>query len=339
MKVSHNAPLKNYNTFGIDSTARILCTIETVEDLKAFHRDVSMRDDKRLILGGGSNTLLAGDFDGVVLHMKISGKTINERSEDWLITAGAGENWADFVDWTLEKGYPGLENLSAIPGTVGASPIQNIGAYGMEVSERISHVTVFDPTSGSVFDIPNRACLFTYRSSVFKESSGSNFVIISVTFSLSKSWKAALKYEELITQSKNKGYSLESPEEISKLVKEIRRGKLPDPSLIGNAGSFFKNPILSGAKALAFVEKNVSAPYYVQPDKSIKIPAGWLIDEAGWKGKRVGRVGIYEKQALVLVNHGGASGQDVLSLSDAIRSDILFKFGVDLEPEPVVVGC
>jgi len=271
-----------------------------------------------------------------VLHMALMGKQIvGETPDAILVRARAGENWHGFVQWTLEQGLGGLENMSLIPGTVGASPIQNIGAYGAEVKDLFHSLTAFDFETGTTRTMDAGACRFAYRDSVFKHEDGRGLAVLDVTFALPKAWAPNLRYAELARELD--GVAAPSPRQVADAVIAIRRRKLPDPAQIGNAGSFFKNPVVAGEHCARLLERWPNLVHHPQADGREKLAAGWLIDQCGWKGKSLGRAGVYPKQALVLVNNGGASGEEVLALARAIQADVQARFGVLLEPEPVMV--
>jgi UDP-N-acetylmuramate dehydrogenase len=282
--------------------------------------------------------LLTQDFDGLVLHMASSGLEIVASAVDSsvdLVRAAAGENWHSFVMWTLAQGLGGLENLALIPGTVGAAPIQNIGAYGVEINDCLHSVTVFDGGSGQIRIMDKAACRLAYRDSIFKHAEGRALVILDVTFALPRNWQPQLRYAELAQALQD--IAAPAAREIADAVIAIRRRKLPDPAVIGNAGSFFKNPVVSKAQCALLLEQFPALVHHAQGDGSEKLAAGWLIDQCGWKGKNLGPAGVYPKQALVLVNNGGASGLDIVTLARAIQADVLARYGVRLEPEPVFV--
>jgi UDP-N-acetylmuramate dehydrogenase len=293
----------------------------------------------RFILGGGSNLVLTGDFDGLILHMAIPGKRLlREDAEAWYVEAGAGENWHDFVQWTLAQGWPGLENLSLIPGTVGAAPIQNIGAYGLEVAERFQSLTAWDFEKRAFFEVDRSGCRFAYRDSVFKQEGwhlDGRMAIAAVVFRLPKAWRPNIRYADLAQELAARECAAPSARAIAEAVIALRRRKLPDPAEIPNAGSFFHNPVVSAKKAAALAASWPSLPRYVQPDGGVKLAAGWLIEQAGWKGKALGPVGMFEKQALVLVNRGGATYDDVMRTMAAVQAAVRARFAVDLTPEPV----
>jgi UDP-N-acetylmuramate dehydrogenase len=337
LPIEHDISLQQFNTFGIPARARRYLRVSEPAQLAALAADPELAALPRLVLGGGSNLLITrAEVDQLVLHMALMGKEIvGETPDAILVRARAGENWHGFVQWTLDRGLGGLENMSLIPGTVGASPIQNIGAYGAEVKDSFHSLTAFDFASGSVRTMDAAACRFGYRDSVFKHAEGRALAVLDVTFALPRAWAPNLRYAELAQALE--GIASPAPRQVSDAVIAIRRRKLPDPAEIGNAGSFFKNPVVPGGHCARLLEQWPNLVHHVQPDGSEKLAAGWLIDQCGWKGKSLGRAGVYPKQALVLVNNGGASGEEVLALARAIQADVQARFGVLLEPEPVMI--
>ncbi|HRE18910.1 MAG TPA: UDP-N-acetylmuramate dehydrogenase [Rhodocyclaceae bacterium] len=299
-------------------------------------------ESPRFILGGGSNLVLSGDVEGLLIHVGLRGKRLTgEDADAWYVTAAAGENWHDFVQWTLVQGWPGLENLSLIPGTVGAAPIQNIGAYGLEIGERLQQVTAFDFATGSIRHFSAPECRFGYRDSLFKQEGwnlSGRMLITEVTFRLPKAWVPNLRYADIGAALAAQQIDTPDAREIAAAIIAIRRSKLPDPTVLPNAGSFFHNPIVDAEVAHALASRFPGLPTYAQADGRVKLAAGWLIEQCGWKGRRLGPVGMYERQALVLVNHGGATGADVRALMLAVQNDVAERFGVRLLPEPVFVG-
>jgi UDP-N-acetylmuramate dehydrogenase len=329
--------LRAHNTFGFDVRARFACRIEAPGQFAAAARDARAAGLRTLVLGGGSNVVLTRDFDGVVLIVALRGKrTVREDRDAWYVEAAAGENWHEFVDWTVSAGMPGLENLALIPGTVGAAPIQNIGAYGLEMCERFASLRAVDLATGEVIEFDAAACRFGYRDSVFKREGRERFAITSVTFRLPKAWTPRAEYADVARELATRGAAA-TPRAILDAVVAVRRAKLPDPLVLGNAGSFFKNPIVDAARFETLRAREPRIVSYGQPDGSVKLAAGWLIDQCGWKGRTLGAAAVHERQALVLVNPGGATGADVLALAHAIQDDVRHRFGVELEPEPVVV--
>lgn len=331
-------PLKPLNTFGIDARAAYYLAIDKVETLFSVHANPVLGRLPRLVLGGGSNLLFVGDFPGLVLHMRLKGRQMTGEDDSRVyVTAAAGESWHEFVLWTLGNGWGGLENLSLIPGTVGAAPVQNIGAYGAELQETFHALRVFDFEAGKICVFNRQECRFAYRNSLFKEEKAGRYAILTVTFALPKKWEPNLSYSELAARFSG-GRETLSPGGVSRVVMDIRRGKLPDPAVMGNAGSFFKNPTVTAAVYESLKGQYPQMPAYRQPDGSYRIAAGWLIDQCGWKGRTHGRAGVCETQALVLVNLGGAAGKDVAQLAQLIRQDVEARFGLCLEPEPVFAG-
>lgn len=338
LAIAHDFPLQSLNTFGLAARARHYLRVERVDQLAAALADPALAALPRLLLGGGSNILLTGNFDGLVLHIALPGREVlGEQDGRMLVRAAAGENWHGFVEWTLAQGLGGLENLSLIPGTVGAAPIQNIGAYGAEIKDVFHALTVFDPATGALRSMDAAACRFAYRDSVFKHAEGAGLVIVDVTFALPRAWQPNLRYAELAQALDAAGIAAPTAQQVSDAVVAIRRRKLPDPAVIGNAGSFFKNPVVTAQRCAQLLAAHPALVHHAQPDGSEKLAAGWLIDQCGWKGRGVGAAGVYPKQALVLVNNGGATGAEVLALARAIQADVAARYGVMLETEPVFV--
>jgi len=331
-------PLQSLNTFGIAASAQAYLRVTETEQLLGVFADPIWAASPRLVLGGGSNLLLTRDYPGLVLHIALRGREVVGGDDAFhYVRAAAGENWHEFVQWTLAQGMGGLENLSLIPGTVGAAPIQNIGAYGLETKDVFHSLTAFDPASGATREMTAAECRFAYRDSVFKQDDGRQLIILDVTFALPKQWRPNLRYAELAQAVAEQGLAAPTAQQVADTVIAIRRRKLPDPAVIGNAGSFFKNPVVSGAQCAALLERFPALVHHAQPDGTEKLAAGWLIDQCGWKGKSLGAAGVYPKQALVLVNHGGATGAEVVALAEAIQADVEARYGVLLEPEPVFI--
>lgn len=338
LPIVHDQPLAGLNTFRIPATARRYLRVTGAGQLAALRADPALAALPRLVLGGGSNVLFTQDFDGLVLHMAGQGREVlGEQGGKILVRAQAGENWQALVRHTLELGLGGLENLSLIPGTVGAAPIQNVGAYGVETRDVFHSLTAFDMASGALRTLDAAACRFGYRDSIFKHPEGRDLIVLDVTFALPAAWQPNLRYAELAQAVAEAGLAAPAPRDIGLLVEAIRRRKLPDPREIGNAGSFFKNPVVSSAQCRRLLEMYPNLVHHAQPDGSEKLAAGWLIDQCGWKGRQIGPAGVYHKQALVLVNLGGAFGADVVRLARAIQADVAARYGVALEPEPVFV--
>ena len=349
MVVENNVALQPYNTFGIVARAQRLVRVRSTDDVLGLLVDREVRSaagTPPFVLGGGSNLVITGDIKQLVIKVEITGRRLVEESaKGWVVEAGAGEDWHDFVRWTLEQGYPGLENLALIPGTVGASPVQNIGAYGVELQDRFIALDAIDLQTGQSFTLDAAKCGFGYRDSVFKHAPAGEkglglagrALITHVRFWLPKPWKPVLGYADLERKMAETGVSSPSAQQIFDWVCAIRRAKLPDPAVIGNAGSFFKNPTVSREQCADIIAREPKVVHYPMADGSIKLAAGWLIDACGWKGKGVGSAGVYERQALVLVNRGGATGGEVMTLAKAIQTSVYERFGILLETEPVVV--
>jgi UDP-N-acetylmuramate dehydrogenase len=336
--ISRNVSLAQHNTFGLEAKAAYFLELTDVAQLDALRADATLAGLPRLILGGGSNVLLTRDFPGLVIQVALQGiELLGEEGALRRVRVAAGESWHGFVMWTLAEGYGGLENLSLIPGSVGAAPIQNIGAYGVEAGELIESVTVYDLDTGTTSVLSHTQCRFGYRDSVFKHALRDKALILGVTFALPKTWQPNTRYAELAQELAARGIAAPKSRDISNAVIAIRRRKLPDPDVIGNAGSFFKNPVVPAAQRHALLQAHPTLINHVQSDGSYKLAAGWLIDQCGWKGKSLGAAGVYEKQALVLVNRGGATGDEVWKLAQAVQADVEARFGVRLEPEPVVI--
>ncbi|WP_182994245.1 UDP-N-acetylmuramate dehydrogenase [Herbaspirillum frisingense] len=338
LPVQHAVSLRALNTFGIDAQAHAYLPVDAVETLQALRADASLMSLPRLVLGGGSNLLLTQDFGGLVLHMQGRGMAITGQDQDFTyVRAAAGESWHGFVQWTLAQGLGGLENLSLIPGSVGAAPIQNIGAYGIELKDRFHSLRAFDLERGEILTLDREACRFGYRDSVFKHALRDRAIVLDVSFALPRRWIANANYADVSQALEEQGITAPGPRDIAEAVIAIRTRKLPDPARIGNAGSFFKNPIVPARLRDRLLAQYANLVSYRVDDDHYKLAAGWLIDRCGWKGKSMGRAGVYEQQALVLVNRGGASGAEIARLAKAIQDDVLEKFGVQLEPEPVFI--
>lgn len=336
LPVQHDFSLRELNTFGVAASAQAYLPVSSVAQLEQVRQDSSLAAMPRLVLGGGSNILLTRDFPGLVLHMGIKGiEIVGEDETATYVRAAAGENWHQFVLWTLEHGLGGLENLSLIPGSVGAAPIQNIGAYGIEIKDRFHTLALFDFATGEQRVLDKAACRFAYRDSVFKHELRDRAVVLDVTFALPKQWQPNVRYADVAQELAARSITEPTPQDISAAVIAIRTRKLPDPAVIGNAGSFFKNPVVTPAQRDSLLQRYPQMVNYAQPDGSVKLAAGWLIDQCGWKGRTAGAAGVYENQALVLVNRGGASGADIAQLAAAIQADVAQRFDVQLEPEPI----
>lgn len=336
--VRRDVSLRPFNTFGIDAKAAACVCVESLSDLQAVLNDPALAKMPRLVLGGGSNVLLTRDFPGLVVLMGFRGIDIlGEDAQATYVRAAAGEGWHDFVMWTLERNLGGLENLALIPGTVGAAPVQNIGAYGAELKDAFHSLEALDFETGEKVMLGADECAFGYRDSVFKHGLRDRMLILSVTFALLKDWRPNYGYGELAQELAGRGIESPSARDICDAVVAIRRRKLTDPAVEGSAGSFFKNPTVPASMRDALLERHPGMPSYPQPDGSYRLAAGWLIDRCGWKGKTLGAAGVSPTQALVLVNRGGATGADVVRLADAVKEDVRQRFGIVLEPEPVFV--
>ena len=333
MKILENISLKQYNTFSIEQQARFFIAVDSIDNLKAALQWAKDQQLEVLILGGGSNLLLTRDFPGLVIRIELQGITVlTENSDEVLVEVGAGEVWQDWVQFSISKGWAGIENLSLIPGTVGASPMQNIGAYGVEIKEVFHSLKALHRETLQIQEFDALACNFGYRESVFKHELKGQFVIISVVFSLKKQANLKLEYGAIRETLEAKGITDPGILDVSQAVIEIRKSKLPDPKEIGNAGSFFKNPTISEEHYSTLKNEFPTIPGYPN-EAGIKVPAGWLIEQAGWKGKKVGEVGVHAKQALVLVNFGNGKGEEIKSLASEIQKSIQEKFGIELHPE------
>ncbi len=339
MILHENASLQRFNTFGIHAKAKFLVHLASLDEFAALASEPTFIRSPRLILGGGSNILFTKDFDGLVMKVDIMGKTtVKESAESVWVTVGAGEPWHPFVLHCVDRGWGGIENLSLIPGTVGAAPIQNIGAYGVEIQKVIEHVDGMDLSTGDHRRFTRDECRFGYRESVFKHDLRENFFISSITLRLTKKYHQVETHYGAIREvlDRNK-ITQPTIKEVSDAVVAIRTSKLPDPSVIGNAGSFFKNPTVSIEHADAIRRSHPTMPVYPVDNQNVKLPAGWLIEQCGWKGKRVGRVGVHEQQALVLVNFGGGEGAEIYQLAVKIQESVSKTFGVALMTEVNII--
>jgi len=330
--------LKALNTFGLPATARRLARIRSDADVRRVLDSPEVGRSAKLVLGGGSNLVLTRDVDEVVLKVEVDGlRLVETRADAFIVEAGAGMTWHDVVTQTIDRGWPGLENLALIPGTVGAAPVQNIGAYGLELADRFDSLDGVDLVTGLGITLARKQCLFGYRDSVFKNVLAGKAIITRVRFRLPRPWQPVLGYLELERKVAETGIAEPSARQVYDWICAIRRAKLPDPALIGNAGSFFKNPIVTEDQCRDIIGRDPHVVHYPMADGTFKLAAGWLIDACGWKGKSIGRAGVYEKQALVLVNRGDAIGAEVVTLAKAIQESVYGRFGIRLEPEPVVL--
>jgi len=311
--------------------------LTTAQQLPTLSR-LAAGEPSLLVLGGGSNVVLPRELDGLVVRVGLPGiRLLEARPDAWIVEAGAGVSWHDFVTTCLHQGWSGLENLALIPGTVGAAPVQNIGAYGVELKDRFLSLSAWDVARGETVEMDARACRFAYRDSFFKHESPGRWLITSVCFALPRPWRAVLDYPDLRRHALLSEAAAVTARQIFDAVCEIRRSKLPDPAAQGNAGSFFKNPLVDAEQYAALSAKFPGLVAYPQSDGRYKLAAGWLIDQCGWKGRRLGMVGMHHRQALVLVNHGGATADDVTALAAAVQASVFERYGVRLEMEPVIV--
>ena len=334
-KLTPNFGLKERNTFGFDTTTEFAYEISSAEQIPAVMADVNQRKLAWRVLGGGSNVILPTSLSGATLLMNIAGQEIIDVDSDaTFLAVGGGVNWHELVSWTLENDLPGLENLALIPGTVGAAPIQNIGAYGVEIADYIDNIQAYDAQSQAFVTLTKEACRFSYRDSYFKQNP-QRFIVTKVVFKLPKAWQARIHYADLAKQFSQNPQP--SPEDIFLAVCKIRTHKLPDPRLIGNAGSFFQNPIVPNEQFETLLKSHPDLVSYPDTPGKRKLAAGWLIDQCGFKGQRMGLVGVYENQALVLVNHGGGTAQDILGLAKCIQDKVHNQFGVSLQIEPNIL--
>lgn len=334
MTILENYSLKSQNTFGIDARARYYVEASSVDDFKALLDDATFKEMHQFILGGGSNILFTKDVEGIVIKNTIKGiELIHEDADFYYVKAGAGEIWHDLVLYCVANNYGGLENLSLIPGSVGAGPIQNIGAYGVEIKDTMLSLEALHIKDKTVRTFTNEACKFGYRESVFKNELKGQYIIVSVTYKLAKKPQLKTGYGAIEKELKSQGIEHPTIKDVSNAVIAIRSSKLPDPAVIGNAGSFFKNPEVAVAIYEGIKEKFPTLVAYDTPKGMKKLAAGWLIEQAGWKGKRLGDAGVHKLQALVLVNYGDASGAEIVDLSTKVIASVKEKFGVELERE------
>jgi len=334
MEIKSNFSLKQFNTFGIDVSARYYVQITTENELIDVLNRVEYKKVPKLVLGGGSNILFTRDFDGLVLHNKIKGISIaTENDTSVYLKAGAGEQWHDLVQYTVARGWGGLENLSLIPGSVGAAPVQNIGAYGVELKDCMESLEAIHITTGEKAIFTNQDCVFGYRDSIFKQDFKGKFVITSVLFKLEKNPHLNLSYGAISDTLKEMNVIKPTVKDVSDAIIRIRKSKLPDPAVIGNAGSFFKNPEISEEQFAQLKLQYPTIPSFPCEPGKVKVPAGWLNEQCGWKGKMIGNAGVHKHQALVLINSGNAKGEEIKNLSLEIKKSVLEKFGIQLETE------
>ncbi|MGE5943722.1 MAG: UDP-N-acetylmuramate dehydrogenase [Flavobacteriales bacterium] len=333
MRITHNISLKPYNTFGIDAKAKHFVSVSTIDELKKVLELTEYPE--KLILGGGSNMLLTKDQDLLVVHINMKGiSVISEDHETVLVKANAGENWHEFVLYCIDKDFGGIENLSLIPGNVGSAPIQNIGAYGVELKDTFFSCEAMSLETKNIETFTKEECHFDYRNSIFKQVAKDKYIITSVTFKLSKhNHTLHINYGTISSQLDERNISKPTIQDISKAVIDIRTQKLPNPKEIGNSGSFFKNPIIPKQHYQALLNNFEDMPSYAVSDDEVKVPAGWLIEKAGFKGKRFGDAGVHKHQALVLVNYGNARGEDILKLAELIQKTVKILFDISIEAE------
>ncbi|WP_207536106.1 UDP-N-acetylmuramate dehydrogenase [Desertivirga arenae] len=336
-EILENISLKNFNTFGVEAKARWFADINKEDDLINLFSDPKWMSTERLIVGGGSNMLFTQDFDGLVIRVNIKGITQIEDGDDVYVTAGGGEVWNNLVNYCVDRDFAGMENLSLIPGSVGASPVQNIGAYGVELKDVFFSCRAYMIETGAILSFSNTDCKFDYRDSIFKKELKGKVIITAVTYKLSKKPSLNITYGAIAAELQNREIEAPTIKDISTVVSAIRVSKLPDPSTIGNAGSFFKNPVVSKDTFERIQSVFPDTVHYCLPNNTVKLAAGWLIEQCGWKGKKIGQAGTWKNQALVLVNYGNASGLDIYDISEKIILDVKDKFGVLLEREVNVI--
>ena len=349
MIIETQVPLQAHNTFGIAAKAERLLRLRSMEDVAALLSD-PIRTEPHFVLGGGSNIVITGDIKPLVIKVELQGKQlVSEDDKALIVQAAAGEDWHGFVEWTLQQGWPGLENLAMIPGLVGASPVQNIGAYGVELQDRFESLDAVDLHTGLYFTLDAAQCAFGYRDSVFKHQATDKrdlgllgrALITQVRFRLPKKWRADIGYADLEKKQAQAGIGDPTAQQVFDWVCEIRSANLPNPQVVGNAGSFFKNPTVSPEQCADIIAREPRLVHYHLSDGRIKLAAAWLIDACGWRGKSVGNAAVYDKQALVIINKGGrdspCTGVEVVTLAKAIQTSVYERFGIQLEPEPVVV--
>lgn len=337
MKDFYDFNLKEHNTFGIDVKCRRFIEFESVDELLQIVNSLTDADKPLLVLGGGSNMLFTADYEGTVLHSAIKGHVAVQTDEGIMLRCGSGEVWDDIVSLCVSNRMYGAENLSLIPGDVGASAVQNIGAYGAEAKDIILKVEAVDLQTGKMCEFTNEECEYAYRKSKFKGEWRNRFVITYVTYKLSEVFCPCLDYGNIRAELKKRNIKVPTAEQLRNVIIDIRNEKLPDPKVEGNAGSFFMNPVVPKAKYEELVARFGNVPHYCVDDNNEKIPAGWMIDQCGWKGKSLGKAGVHSRQALVLVNRGGAEGKDIVALCDAIKRDVRDKFGIDIVPEVNII--
>lgn len=337
MQIQHNFSLKNYNTFGIEAKASEFIAVHSISELKEVL--IANINKNKFILGGGSNMLLTKDIDALVIHIDLKGKQVVKEDENHVwVEAQAGENWHEFVLWNIEQNFGGIENMSLIPGNVGTTPVQNIGAYGAEIKDTFVSCEAVNIATQETKTFTNSECKFGYRESIFKQEAKDQYIITSVVFKLTKNnHKINTGYGDILKELENKNIPTPSIKDVSNAVIAIRQSKLPNPKELGNSGSFFKNPIISREQFNKVKALHPEMKHYDVSETEVKVPAGWMIEQAGLKGYRDGDAGVHVRQALVLVNYGNATGQDILNLSKFVQKTVFDKFGITIEAEVNVI--
>jgi UDP-N-acetylmuramate dehydrogenase len=337
MTIQNNFSLKKYNTFGIEAKAKQFVAVHSIEDLNTILKE--HQSEPKFILGGGSNMLLTQDIQALVIHIDLKGKKVLKEDDDFVwVESQAGENWHEFVLWTIDQNFGGLENMSLIPGNVGTTPVQNIGAYGTEIKDTFVSCEAMTIATQVMKTFTKEDCHFGYRESIFKQEAKDQFIITSVVFKLTKrNHKINTSYGDIIKELEKQNVTTPTLKDVSNAVIAIRQSKLPDPAALGNSGSFFKNPIIPKEQYEKVHALHPEMPHYIVSETEVKVPAGWLIEKAGFKGKRFGDAGIHKNQALVLVNYGNATGQEILAVSRNIQSTVLKEFGIAIEAEVNII--
>lgn len=337
MELLNNFSLKNFNTFGIEAKAKQFVAVQSIQDLRTILEE--NKSNKKFILGGGSNMLLTKDIEALVIHVDLKGKKVVKEDEDFVwVESQAGENWHEFVLWTIDQNFGGLENMSLIPGNVGTTPVQNIGAYGTEIKDTFVSCEAMMIENQETKIFTNQECHFGYRESVFKNEAKDQYIITSVVFKLTKrNHKINTSYGDITGELAKNNIKNPTLKDVSNAVIAIRKSKLPDPKELGNSGSFFKNPIILKSDFEKIHQKFPEMKYYEVSETEVKVPAGWLIEQAGLKGKRFGNAGIHKNQALVLVNYGGATGKEILDISKHVQETVLKTFGIAIEAEVNII--
>jgi len=337
MEIQSNFSLKNHNTFGIEAKAKQFVAVHSVDELKSILKQY--KNEKKFILGGGSNMLLTKDIEALVIHIDLKGKKIIKEDNDFVwVESQAGETWHDFVLYTIDNNFGGLENMSLIPGNVGTTPVQNIGAYGTEIKDTFVSCEAINIETQEIKTFTNAECNFGYRESIFKNEVKDQYIITSVIYKLTKrNHKINTSYGDITAELAKNNVTTPTLKDVSNAVIAIRQSKLPDPKELGNSGSFFKNPILLKSDFEKIHQKFPEMKYYEVSETEVKVPAGWLIEQAGFKGKRFGDAGVHKNQALVLVNYGNATGQEILAVSKDVQKTVFEKFGIHIEAEVNVI--